>query len=101
MRLIRALLGRPVAQRAALQEIPVVQQQGIGAFGPGVINQMRQIRQAEPFLMAVCVIVPAKGMGVQIRRGKQPQDCLEGGHIRHPLKGVNHGADPQHRICNA
>ena len=71
--------SRPVAQRAALQEVSVVHKKGVRAFLARCVYQMRQIGKADPILRSIRVVIPTECMGMQIGRCQQSERCLQHG----------------------
>ncbi len=69
----RAPKGNPVAQRVALQEVAVVEQQAGVRLGPQPRDARGGLRQPEAVGRAVGVIVVGQKVDVQIGRSEQPQ----------------------------
>ena len=66
-------LGQKVAERAALDDVAVVEQHVVGRFGPGGGDQRRGLGEADGRVRPVLVVVKVVDEHVEVGGFQQPQ----------------------------
>ena len=80
-------VGGEVAERRALENVAVVEQQAVGRFLASLSDQGRRPRKPDRIVRAVAVIIVRIEIGVQIGQAEQAQAqagrraCQRGSHV--------------------
>ena len=62
-----------VAERSALENVAVVEQQGVGTFAARLRDQTRGPREADGIIRTITIVIVRVKIGVQIGQAKQTQ----------------------------
>ncbi len=76
------LIGHVIAHRIALQQVTVVDQQGVGRFGADVIDDRRGARQTHRVVRLVGIVVVWENVDMDVGGFHEPQMRLIGGRAR-------------------
>ena len=90
LRVRRCRFGRQIAERRALKNVAVVEQQAIGRLSARLSDQSRGAREADGIVRTIAIIVVRVEIGVQVVEAEKaqakPRPALASGGFRSSLR---------------